>query len=67
MDFWDKICGHHQALEVVLPWEKIRSIAPLGSELWLFKEGYCPICLKIEAFLTLFVNPFSKGHNSGLE
>ena len=33
-----------------------RSIEPLGSELWLFKEGTYQICLKIEAFLTLFVN-----------
>ena len=42
-------------------------IAPLGSELWPFKEGNRQICLKIEAFLTFFVNPFSNGHNSGSE
>ena len=44
-----------------------RSIRPLGSELWPFKEGKGQICLKIGAFLTLFVNPFSNGHNSGPE
>ena len=30
-----------------------------------FKEGACQICLKIGAFGTLFVNPFSYSHNSG--
>ena len=44
-----------------------RSIGPLGSELWPFKEDTCQICLKIEAFMTLFVNPFSNSHNSGPE
>ena len=47
--------------------KEFRSIAPLGSKLWLFKEGNHQIGPKIEAFVTLFVNPFSNGHNSGRE
>ena len=47
--------------------KELRSFGPLGSELWLLKEGNRQICLKIGAFFTLFVNPFSNGHNSGPE
>ena len=42
-------------------------IAPLQAELWPFKEGNCQICLKIDAKVTYFGNPFSNGHISGLE
>ena len=38
-----------------------RSIGPLGSELWPFKEGNHYISPKIGAFVTLFVNPFANG------
>ena len=47
--------------------KEFRSIGPLGSELWPFKEGNHKIGPKIGAFVTLFVNPFSNGHNSGPE
>ena len=47
--------------------KEFRSIGPLGTELWPFKEGQRQICLKIGAFVPLFVNPFSNGHNSGPE
>ena len=47
--------------------KEFRTIGPLGSKLWLFKEGQRQICLKSEVFVTLFVNPFSNGHNSGPE
>ena len=47
--------------------KEITSNEPLGSELWPFKEGNHQICLKIVAFVTLFVNPFSNSHNSGPE
>ena len=47
--------------------KEFRSIGPLGSELWPFKKGNRQIAPKIEAFLTLFVNPFINGHNSGPE
>ena len=40
--------------------KKCMSIGPLGSELWLFKEGNRQIGPKIGA------NPFSSSHNSGL-
>ena len=43
------------------------SIAPLWAELWPFKEGTRQICLKIEAKVPLFGNPFSNAHISGLE
>ena len=39
--------------------KELRSFGPLGSKLWLLKEGNRQICLKIEAFLTLIVNPIS--------
>ena len=38
--------------------KEFRSIGPLGSELWPFKEGKRQIGPKIEVFVTLFVNPF---------
>ena len=38
------------------------SIAPLRAELWPFKEGTRHICLKIDANVTDFVNPFSNAH-----
>ena len=39
--------------------KEFRSIGPLGSEIWPFKEGNHQIGPKIEAFVTLFLNPFS--------
>ena len=45
--------------------KEFRSIGPLGSALWPFKEGNRQIGRKIEAFVTLFFNPFSNSHNSG--
>ena len=47
--------------------KEIRSIGPLGSELWPFKEGNHQIGPKIGTFLTLFVNPTSHGYNPGPE
>ena len=47
--------------------KEFRSIGPLGSELWPFKEGQLQICLKSEVLVTLFVSPFSNGYNSGPE
>ena len=44
--------------------KEFRSIGPLGSQLWPFKDGNRQIGPEVGAFVTLFVNPFSNGHNS---
>merc|ERR1711911_280469 len=69
---WNGLLRHFQCLKSStgnpLPVEKgPGSIAPLRAELWPFKEGTRQICLKIEAKVPFFVNPFSNAHISGLE
>ena len=69
---WNGLMRHFQCLKSSagnpLPVEKgPGSIAPLRAELWPFKEGTRQICLKIDANVTDFVNPFSNAHISGLE
>ena len=66
MDFWDKCLSPSPGSGLAIG-KEFRSIGPLGSELWPFKEGNSQICHKIGAFLTLFVNQSSNGQNSGPE
>ena len=65
--FGQFVCPSPRPERALAKEKQFRSFGPLGSKLWPFKEGTRQIGPKIGAFLTLFVNPFSKGHNSGVK